>query len=210
MLKSLVFWKCKSMTDTTDGRPATKTIALRMPIKFEDKEYTQLVLREPKAKEVFQADQEAFKLGTSHAAVRNHQIHLVSKVSDVPKIVVEQLPISTLVKAMAFINPFFEEIEEKDDDITKLIELQKSITFDGHEYAQIVLREPTVKEVMQADEMLKGGVNVGSNRNRQMHLVAKAAEVPFPVIEQLPISVLTRAMVYIDRFLDAGQETGES
>jgi Phage tail assembly chaperone proteins, E, or 41 or 14 len=94
--------------------------------------------------------------------------------------------------------------------ITKTIVLATPIKYENQEYAQLVLREPRAKEVLQADEHIKNGMNAWTLRNRQLHLVAKVAAVPFPVIEQLPISALNNAMAYIDRFLVPGQETGES
>ncbi|WP_428492164.1 phage tail assembly protein [Rhodopila sp.] len=89
---------------------------------------------------------------------------------------------------------------------TLTIELAKPVNFDGREYVQLILREPTAKEVLSALEHIRNGQNGHSVRNMEMHLVAKAAGVPLPVIEQIPISALFRAMEYISTFL-AGSPT---
>lgn len=90
------------------------------------------------------------------------------------------------------------------------LELAKPVTFDGREFTTLVLREPRVKEVLQADEQLRHGVNPGSLRNREIHLVSKVAGVPLPVVEQINISALNAAMAYLNPFLNGGPETGGS
>jgi hypothetical protein len=90
------------------------------------------------------------------------------------------------------------------------LELAKPISFDGREFATLVLREPRVKEVLQADEQLRHGVTPASLRNREIHLVSKVAGVPLPVVEQINISALNAAMAYLNPFLNSGQVTGGS
>jgi len=88
--------------------------------------------------------------------------------------------------------------------------LSRPINFDGREYVQLILQEPTVKHVLRAEEQLRNGVTQHSLRNREIHLVALTAGVPVPVVEQMRISELNQAMAYISPFLQAGQPTGES
>lgn len=92
---------------------------------------------------------------------------------------------------------------------TCTIEFGRAVRFEDKEFTQLVLREPRVKEVLQADEQLRHGVTPSSLRNREMHLVAKVAEIPFPVVEMMPITSLLKGMEYLNRFLSFGQRTGE-
>lgn len=91
--------------------PMSKTIELADPIKFEGHEVLCLVLREPRAKEVLQAD-EQLRHGVTPGALRNREIHLVAKCSGQPVPVIEQINISALNAAMAYINPFLNSGQE--------------------------------------------------------------------------------------------------
>ncbi len=86
--------------------------------------------------------------------------------------------------------------------------LTKAVVFNGREYTELVLQEPTAKMVLQAEEQLRNGATVPALRNREIHLVASAAGVPVPVIEQIKIGDLIRGMAYIAPFLNIGPETG--
>lgn len=99
--------------------------------------------------------------------------------------------------------------ETSERPATLTITLPTAIRFDNREYQDLVLHEPSVKQVLRADEQLRHGVTPSSMRNREIHLVSLVAGVPVPVIEQLPISTLNRAMAYISPFLTDGQATGE-
>jgi hypothetical protein len=88
--------------------------------------------------------------------------------------------------------------------------LSKPVNFDGREYAQLILQEPSAKTVLRAEEHLRNGASFPAMRNREIHLVALTAGVPVPVVEQIKISDLNRGMAYINPFLTAGQATGAS
>lgn len=88
------------------------------------------------------------------------------------------------------------------------IEIDPPVTFSGGEYKQLVLREPKAGEVRQADEQLRLGVTQHALDNRNIHLIAKVAGVPVPVVELLGVTRVKIAMAYIDPFLAYGPETG--
>lgn len=88
------------------------------------------------------------------------------------------------------------------------IPLEPAISFGGTDYTQIMLREPTSDEVRQAEEQLRFGRTPHAMRNYEMHLVAKAAGVPLPVVQKMPVSRVQAAMMYISIFLGAGRATG--
>jgi hypothetical protein len=90
------------------------------------------------------------------------------------------------------------------------LELISPVKFDGRDYPQLILQEPTVKQVLRADEQLRNGATVAAMRNREIHLVALVSGLPVPVIEQIRISDLNRSMAYLNPFLQLGLATGES
>jgi hypothetical protein len=90
------------------------------------------------------------------------------------------------------------------------LELISPVKFDGRDYPQLILQEPTVKQVLRADEQLRNGATVSAMRNREIHLVALVSGLPVPVIEQIRISDLNRSMAYLNPFLQLGLATGES
>jgi hypothetical protein len=101
------------MSDTTDptDHPATYTIILAMPITFDGRQVSQLVLREPRVKEVLRAD-EQLRHGVSPHSLRNREIYLISFISGQPVPVIEQMNISQLNEAMKYVNPFLNSGQE--------------------------------------------------------------------------------------------------
>jgi hypothetical protein len=96
------------MSDTTERAelPDQVTISLSPPVVFDRRDYAQLVVREPRAGEVLMAEQQV-KNSVNPWTIRNRQIHLIAKCSDVPLPVVEMLPMRKFNEAWAFISPFF-------------------------------------------------------------------------------------------------------
>lgn len=92
---------------------------------------------------------------------------------------------------------------------TFTLEIDPAVSFEGRDYRELILREPTAKEVLRADELLRNGTTPAAIRNREIHLMSFCAGVPLPVIEKLRISTHNRGMSYILPFLTDGQETGE-
>jgi hypothetical protein len=91
------------------------------------------------------------------------------------------------------------------DDIptTMTIDLGTPISFDGREYGQVILREPRIGEVRIANEQLKNGITAAAAEQRNMHLIAKVSGLPFPVVEQLPISIANKATAYLSVFINS-------
>lgn len=90
------------------------------------------------------------------------------------------------------------------------IEVKPPVEFKGRTYAEIVVREPTAKQVRQAEQNMGSGVTMGSMRNRKIWLVSLAADIPVPAVEMMPISAVERAAAYLEGFINAGLETGAS
>ena len=88
------------------------------------------------------------------------------------------------------------------------IPIDPPVNFGGADYAQIVLREPTVDEVRQAEEQLRFGRTPHAVRNYEIHLVSKCSGVPLPVIQKMGVSRVLAAMAYISIFLGVGRGTG--
>jgi hypothetical protein len=96
-----------SDTDETAAQPETLVIDIDPPITFKGGSYAALPLREPRAGEVRKA--EGFMRNGIHAeSMRLYTINLVSTVSNWPILAVEQLPISKLNEAAAFLAGFTE------------------------------------------------------------------------------------------------------
>jgi Phage tail assembly chaperone proteins, E, or 41 or 14 len=87
--------------------PTQITIDLTPPITFDNREYTQLVLREPTAGDILLGE-EQIKNGMNAWTLRNRQIHLIAKCSGVPVPVVTRLPMRVFNRAWAYISPFYE------------------------------------------------------------------------------------------------------
>lgn len=89
------------------------------------------------------------------------------------------------------------------------IPIEPPIAFQGANYTQIVLREPKIDHVRQAQEQLRSGQNIPHNEtNYRMHLVSKVAGVPFPVVQQMGVSRINAAMAFLNLFMFAGLGTG--
>lgn len=89
------------------------------------------------------------------------------------------------------------------------IPLVPPVTFDGREYAEITLREPTAEEVRQAEEQLRVGAMLPhAQRNYKIHLVQRASGAPLAVVSKMGVGRLEAAMAYLNLFLRVGQGTG--
>lgn len=88
------------------------------------------------------------------------------------------------------------------------IEISPPVSFNSRDYAQLVLREPTGSDMLAGDEQIKNGMNAWTLRNRQYHMIARCADVPFNVVTKLPARTLNQAWNFIGPFYDAGLETG--
>ena len=95
-------------SDTTEpGVPASLTLEINPPIKHAGASYDSFVLREPTIGEVRKSDR-YLNGGITQESLRNRSIWLISFVSGVPVPVIESCGISTLNRAMAYLNVFLE------------------------------------------------------------------------------------------------------
>lgn len=101
------------MSETTDpladpgAPPAMLILPINPPIEFQGAKYDTLTLREPTAGQKRTAS-EQLRNGTNAATVNLYEIHMVSQVSAAPIAVIERLPVSTLNKAMGYIDYFLD------------------------------------------------------------------------------------------------------
>ena len=101
------------MSDSTDEKyvdlPDQITIYLTPPITFDNREYSQIVLREPRAGDVLLAEEQV-KNSVNPWTIRNRQMHLIARCGDVPLPVITKLPMRKFNQAWGFVLPFFEAI----------------------------------------------------------------------------------------------------
>lgn len=107
-----------------------------------------------------------------------------------------------------------ESKKEFRDDAGKLfpehrIELESEIEHNGIRITEVVLHEPTAVEVMRAEIELKN-MTPETIRRYQIRLVSEVSKHKVPLIERLPIQKLNEASRYLQAFVEAGPETGES
>lgn len=90
------------------------------------------------------------------------------------------------------------------------VDLSPPISFDNREYAQLILKEPRAADMLAGDEQVRNGSTEWHLRNRQIHLIAKVAGVPAPVVLRLPMRQFNEAWGFIVPFYYAGLPTGGS
>lgn len=90
------------------------------------------------------------------------------------------------------------------------LELEVDVTFHAQHITVLRLKEPTGKQMRRAEQELVSGPNAHTLRMFQMRLIAEVANVPFEVIDQVPVSKLNQAMDFLSLIMDAGRETGRT
>ncbi|MCE2576025.1 phage tail assembly protein [Komagataeibacter sp. FNDCR2] len=96
---------------------------------------------------------------------------------------------------------------------TLTIELDTPVeSKNGSVYTELSLSEPTGGQVLNAEKHLKGAsISPADLRMYSFTLVSQNSGVPFSDIRDLfPISIINEATTYLQSFIEAGQETGES
>lgn len=83
-----------------------------------------------------------------------------------------------------------------------VIELEPPIVFQGANFAELRLREPTSGAVRKAEVHLKSTTSEAM-RLYQIALVSNVTGMPIPAVEMLPISKLNRAASYLGAFSTA-------
>lgn len=203
--------------------PDTLTIVLDPPLQADGGVLTELVLREPRAREVRAAEQQLDQ-ALSPASFMVYRTMLIAAVAGVKPEVAARLPIRVINRAMAYIDEFVsperpvaEDEAAGDPDpwgeslaATISIAVEPPVRFTGIDYASIDLREPSGGEVRAARTHLSGKGNPLFNMRRmQMHLVQVTSGLPMPVVEGLRVTLLEEASAWLGRFIDTGPKTGK-
>jgi hypothetical protein len=93
--------------------------------------------------------------------------------------------------------------------ITHDIVIDPPVEFsDGKTYDHLHLAEPLAGQMRQAENELKGEVNVYTLRSYQIALVSHCSGVPRGVIEKMRISQVDEASAFLQRFTRGGRATG--
>ncbi|MFT8850168.1 phage tail assembly protein [Acetobacter orientalis] len=100
------------------------------------------------------------------------------------------------------------------DDLppTLTIELDPPIEVKGGAtYSELNLSEPLSGQVLNAEKHLKGNFGAAELRLYALTLVSQNSGVPMNVLrDYCPIGALNKAANYLQRFIEAGQDTGAS
>jgi hypothetical protein len=94
------------VVDGLANLPASLTIPLDPPIEHAGGTYNQIVLQEPKADQVRQAEEQLRAGAHIPHNQTNFRMHLVSKVAGVPFAVAQQMGVARLNMAMGYLNLF--------------------------------------------------------------------------------------------------------
>lgn len=100
--------------------------------------------------------------------------------------------------------------DAKEPPANLVIELDEPIEHQGAQVTELRLREPKAFEVVRAETELKGGMTPDSLRRYQISLVCLVSGVDRKFIEKLPIRKLNEASAYVQGFIEAGPQIGES
>lgn len=95
---------------------------------------------------------------------------------------------------------------------TLTIELDPPIEVKGGAtYSELNLSEPLSGQVLNAEKHLKGNFGAAELRMYALTLVSQNSGVPMNVLrDYCPIGTLNKAANYLQRFIEAGQNTGDS
>ncbi len=94
--------------------------------------------------------------------------------------------------------------------VTLTIPLVPPIVWQGGTHDSITLKEPTAGQKQTATEQLRNSTNAATIALYEIYLVSLVSGKPVDVVRLLPVSVLNRAMAYVDFFLQDGRRTGWS
>jgi hypothetical protein len=99
-----------------------------------------------------------------------------------------------------------------DDDTPRSldIELDPPIEFNGKTYSTLHLEEPTGRMIERAESELATTANIHTLRKYQFAIVSLASGVPRGAIEQMRISQIEDAALFLARFTGGGRATGET
>jgi hypothetical protein len=197
--------------DFAYASPEPLAIDFAPPLKVGDGLLDRIVVREPKAGEVFFAERH-FAARQAAGAPRKFERSIISKLSGVPEEALADLPLGVFTRLINYVNGFIDggfEIEPVDDAEAEInstdggsmltISFDPPLSIKDAEYPTLNVSEPTLGQMAKAEISLGDG-----NRQRvrlfQMALVTAASSLGqgagTAVIDHLPISVLNRAATF--------------
>jgi hypothetical protein len=172
------------------------------PLKHESATCAEMTLREPTVGEVLKAEK-AFALEEGGQARRVRNSTLIAAVSGVHIDLVRKMPASKFKDAAAYLNAFDTPADPKASRVTDeevVILLGQKIEKMGRIVDQLELREPTTGEVEEAQRKLTANTSEAM-RAMQIHLIALVAELPRPIVEAMPISIINQGSRYLTGFI---------
>lgn len=187
-----------------------KTITLETPITVKNQTYSELKLREPVVNEVIMAARVIGNRKTVMAAC-DSQIDLLKRVSGWTQEAIDELPVSIMDEAFAYLTSFQEEDQPSEITASGELEIDPAIELpNGDHFTSLLLKEPTVgqrkkamKQLDQYDQNMVGGLEF------QVTLLGEVTGWKTAAILKLPIHYFMQASQYLSRFFTNGQETGE-
>ncbi len=201
--------------DLPSGLPEpTLDLDLRTPITIKGGTIATLSLREPTGQEMWLAEG-LLQTNTGSEAVTLYMRQIVATVSGRKPEDLEAIRISELSRAYNYLAGFIEAGVPKEgegfvepEEETWELALPAPVTFDGRDYTTLSLSEPSTGATRKAQGQFRKGSGAQSARAYQMHLVANSADVPYGLVQRLPVSVLNVAASYLQGFIVAGPRTG--
>lgn len=206
--------------------PETFSLQLDPPIKVKGGEVSVIELKEPRARQVRDAEARLDER-LSEASATEYQMTLVRLVSDVPQEVVNELPIVALGQAMGFLQAFIDAgtddeeatVRAEEDaggiDLDSLpatveVPIDPPVKWQGVEYGMIMLRQPRASELKQARQHMRSAVTPLTVRTYQLALLTSVSGLPPAVVDGLRIRTATEATRHLARFIRAGRQAGKA
>ena len=198
-----------------DDPPDTMTITLDPPVAYRGGEIAQLDLREPKAREVREAERE-YSTEAPWAGAMAYELRLIGMVTGLNQMALDALPIGATNYASTFLQEFVEAgardpaaEEDETPPEAMTLSIHPPVKFTGTDYTDLDLREPLASEIRKARQLMRTAGSLFEQRRAQMALVTAVSGLPAPVIDALPIRLLNEAARILSRFTVAGRPTGK-
>jgi hypothetical protein len=172
------------------------------PLKHEGTTCSEMTLREPTVGDVIKAEK-AFALEEGGQARRVRNSTLIAAASGVHIDLVRKMPASKFKEAAAYLNAFDAPADPKaprNTDEELVIPLEQKIEKMGRIVDQLELREPTTGEVEASQRKLTANTSEAM-RAMQVHLIALVAELPRPIVEAMPVSIINQGSRYLTGFI---------
>jgi hypothetical protein len=204
------------LTIIRDDPPDTMTITLDPPVAYKGGEIAELVLKEPTARQVRDAERE-YNQDAPWAGAVSYEMKLIGLVAGLTPVALEKLPVGVCNYAATFLQEFVEagatDPEDADEDRPPpeagSLPIEPPIKFAGVTYSDLDLREPLASEIRNARQLMRSSGSLFESRRAQMQLVTAVSGLPAPVVDALPIRQLNQAARILGRFSIAGRPTGK-